>query len=597
MNSKLGLLGRGIILVSAPLLTQLVMAFCLVFLLVRVQDQAQKEAFVRDLITQTYTISMAVPEIAALLIMQRQSLGLVSEEVVAKRLSTIEKKIGVLCRQASKNPLQADNVAKLEISKKHLHDEVTSAPGQEILEHDEKVQERMLYRFTGLFDTLGDMLRIEKVQLAAAPKEREAIRAAVILALSFGVIASCGMAVWLAKFYAAGIRDPLLQLAENARLLSLRQPLLSLLKGKDEIAALDQTLHAVDAALSAAAQRERALIDNAADLICTIDGSGNFREVNSFSQQMLGYPAAQLRGSQVSSLFAEGGKSEFEKQFADSVARQNECRFEITMCRTDGSHIDTSWSALWSDRDQVLFCVIHDITERKKIDRLKQEYIAMISHDLRTPLSSVISGIQLLSSGAKGELSTEATQDLLEAEQNLQWLITLVNDLLDFEKLTAGQMKFDFKPIQLSKMLNEAVSIIGSSARKKNLALLLPDSDLVIAADQNRLVQLMVNLLGNAIKYSPENGKIEVSWTKEADAVRLSVTDEGPGIPEEYQDRIFAPFEQVPGVDSAKHEGTGLGLAICKLIAEGQGGKIGLKSQPGQGSNFWFELPSKSYND
>jgi signal transduction histidine kinase len=214
----------------------------------------------------------------------------------------------------------------------------------------------------------------------------------------------------------------------------------------------------------------------------------------------------------------------------------------------------------------------------------------MISHDLRTPLMSVLSSINLVQSGATGEVSAPVERELNSAERSVDHLIELVNDLLDFEKLEAGRMDFDIVPIHINEIVNESVRMVQALSDQRHVSIESPTKDFAVAGDQRKLIQVLVNLLSNALKHSPEGGVIKVQTRLVDGMLELSIHDQGPGVPDEFAEKIFAPFEQISHRPTAAL-GTGLGLAICKLVVEGHGGKIAVRhSDVLPGSAFWFTL-------
>jgi signal transduction histidine kinase len=254
--------------------------------------------------------------------------------------------------------------------------------------------------------------------------------------------------------------------------------------------------------------------------------------------------------------------------------------------------IDTAWSAIWSQRQESIFCVAHDITERKHVERLKQDFIAMLSHDLRTPLMSVLSSINLVQAGAAGEVSARTESELNKVERSIDHLIELVNDLLDFEKLEAGRMDFDILPISFNEVLDESLRLVQALTEQKRVKIGSPTKDFTVAGDQRKLIQVIVNLLSNALKHSPEDGLVQIQTQSTGNMVEISIHDQGPGVPDQYAEIIFTPFEQI-STRSTAALGTGLGLTICKLLVEGHGGKIGVRnSDLLQGSAFWFTVPT-----
>ena len=222
----------------------------------------------------------------------------------------------------------------------------------------------------------------------------------------------------------------------------------------------------------------------------------------------------------------------------------------------------------------------------------KQELIAIVSHDLRSPLTSVQGVLLLLSTGMYGELSEHGQEQLEVADRSIGTLITLINDLLDIEKMKAGKIEVNLAPISISDVMKRAAESMRGLADRDKITIEVSDCDVLVFADRDRLVRVIVNLLSNAIKFSPERGVIRLSAEEtKGRSVEVTVQDQGPGIPEKYKSTIFDRFEQVDEPEAKKKGGTGLGLAICKAIIDQHGGTIGVKSDEGQGSTFWFRVP------
>jgi PAS domain S-box-containing protein len=379
-------------------------------------------------------------------------------------------------------------------------------------------------------------------------------------------------------------------MADNAASISTRQPLAKPLTGKDELAELDQLLHFVNDEVEAALNKERNLIDFAADLVCSIDAAGIFRSVNPYSYDLLGYEPEALIGSALLRCLPGDELPKADSMLSGQRDQAGRI-FEMRMLRKDKLEVETSWSTIWSRVERRYFCVAHDISERKHVERLKQDYIAMISHDLRSPLMSILGSINMVQMKA-ASMSQPAKSDLAGAERSVEHLIALVNDLLDFEKLEAGQMEFEMAPLQLSSIFNESEPLVESLLDKFDVRLVFPDNDFKVRADSTKLLQLMANLIGNAIKHSPREGTVKIVSRSLDDAIEVSVHDQGPGVAAQDAERIFQPFEQISERSTAAM-GTGLGLAICRLIAQGHKGTIGVRqSDILTGSAFWFTIPT-----
>lgn len=235
--------------------------------------------------------------------------------------------------------------------------------------------------------------------------------------------------------------------------------------------------------------------------------------------------------------------------------------------------------------------VFHKMAEGlAMVDKLKKEFVAMISHDLRAPLSSLQMFLSLLVDGTYGQLSTTGEQRGQNAVKSVAQLVKLINDLLDMEKLEAGRMEMSFRETELSSVIEHSVDSVRNLTVADQIKIEFAQTDLILAADGDRLVQVLINLISNAIKFSPPHGTIKILVEGNSERVRLSVTDEGSGVPAEFREMIFERFRQLPNQDKG---GTGLGLPICKAIIEQHGGSIGVDSAVGQGSTFWFELPAQ----
>jgi signal transduction histidine kinase len=235
--------------------------------------------------------------------------------------------------------------------------------------------------------------------------------------------------------------------------------------------------------------------------------------------------------------------------------------------------------------------VFHEMADKlKEAARHKQEMIAMVSHDLRTPLTSVQAALTMLSTGVMGELPSDAGKEVLIAEKNTDRLIDLINDLLDIERLEAGTLQIDPSNVDLAPILESSNDTVQKLAKEKKVNIHIESTGLAVFVDRNRIVQVLVNLLSNAIKFSPPNTTISIEAKELAGQVELRVKDQGRGIPEENLSTVFERFKQVKKSDADRGKGTGLGLAICKAIIDGHGGEIGVESQEGKGSTFWFRV-------
>jgi signal transduction histidine kinase len=229
-------------------------------------------------------------------------------------------------------------------------------------------------------------------------------------------------------------------------------------------------------------------------------------------------------------------------------------------------------------------------TELRKANRVKSEFLAVMGHELKTPLHAIRGYSQLLLEGVDGPLTPAQQGDLKNILQAGDHLLELIDNILKFSKIEAGEEKLLFESVRASEVIEDAIKNINSLARSKGLALRVYAEPVSIVCDRTKLRQILINLLSNAVKHTTQ-GKIEVITETQNDSVRFAVADTGVGIPAEYHEEIFEPFTQVDSSTTRESQGVGLGLAIVKKYVEMHGGRVGVESQPEKGSTFYFTIP------
>lgn len=228
----------------------------------------------------------------------------------------------------------------------------------------------------------------------------------------------------------------------------------------------------------------------------------------------------------------------------------------------------------------------------KELEKLRDNLTNMIVHDMRTPLMGINGYLQLLQMGAKDNLTEKQNQYVIKASNSVSNLMEIVNSLLDVSKLEEGEMKLDLQQCDLRNLVKDAFEMLGSLKDKLNIYFKPPKKPIFVQCDPDLITRVISNLVGNAIKFTPEAGKVKISIKKEDNQARFAVTDTGYGIPPEYQTKIFEKFGQVEIIEKKQKYSTGLGLTFCKLTVEAHGGEIGVDSILEQGSTFWFVLPA-----
>ncbi|MXP42078.1 PAS domain S-box protein [Altererythrobacter soli] len=353
------------------------------------------------------------------------------------------------------------------------------------------------------------------------------------------------------------------------------------------------------ATLEDTSQRRAAILNSAMDAILILNPSGTIESVNPAAVRMYGYDEDELLSRDAGMLFAEpppiGRVAQLLRELNLMESEPGSLR-EIVGRRKSGETFPTDVAITRAPFAEGLryVVVIRDITERKRIETMKAEFVSTVSHELRTPLTSIAGSLGLLAGGAAGELSDKVKRLITIAHSNADRLVRLINDILDVEKLESGKMSFDNRPIDLTSALQQALDENAGFARSYNVDLRFdrPEVAAHVLADSDRLAQVIANLLSNAIKFSPAGGCVSLTLAPGRRRHRITVSDQGPGIPEEFHTRIFEKFVQADSSDARAKGGTGLGLSIVREIVEQLGGSISFDSRPSEGTQFHVHLPA-----
>ncbi|MES2068878.1 MAG: ATP-binding protein [Pseudomonadota bacterium] len=349
-------------------------------------------------------------------------------------------------------------------------------------------------------------------------------------------------------------------------------------------------------------KRMKLILENSTDAFVMVGPNGQIRDWNAQAERSLGWTREEVLGKQLLELIIP--PAQLDAVVARITHLDDDAggrgvvvhkRVEIDSVHKNGSVIpmEISIASLYDADGYAGHVFLRDISERRKVDALKNEFISTVSHELRTPLTSIHGSLGLVLGGVTGDLPDKANQLLNVAHRNSERLIRLINDILDIEKIESGNMSFAFKTCSLPVLIQQALELSAFYGQQYGVQFQLeqPVPEVRISVDQDRLIQVMINLLSNAAKFSHAAGKVEIAARLTGRRVRVTVTDHGCGIPLESHDKIFQKFSQVDGSDRRKKGGTGLGLSICKSIIEQMYGTIGFESALEIGSSFYFELP------
>ncbi len=537
----------------------------------------------------------------------------------------------------------------------------------------------------------------------------------IVSILAFAIYGA--LTVALAIFFATTINRRLGTLVDNSLRLADGRELNPLQAGQDEIGRLDRVFHQMALELKEAQEHEKAIVENAIDVICCLDEDFRFTVINNAAEKRWGFKRENLAGKSFFSIVHPDDEQNTRIGMHAIALGQMIGSLESRVILADGSILHVRWSVSWLTRGETFYCVAHDITQRKlaeallkeseqvkrlivesmplglvivdeygcieslngrtrqmfgfedeseligqpaailsagesktlelptteefdglefvetkrvltalkkngqtfpmevtfsryllnmekktiiviaditlrqEIEQLKRDFVAMVSHDLRTPLTTITLAMQMFDEGLMGTLNRAGKQQVNTTEKNLERLNRLVNTLLDIEKLEAGQMEIRKAPIDMNSIVSQSVDSIVSLAHEKGISIATELDECEVEGDSSTLIQVLVNLLSNAIKFSPEGSTITVAARTADDGTTVTVSDQGRGIPEHLLKDVFERFKQVEASDRTEKKGSGLGLSICKLIIDAHGGEIGVYSAVGQGSTFWFCLP------
>jgi PAS domain S-box-containing protein len=728
MHLKLKLLHKGILLVAVPCVFSFVLLSILAILLHMTEVEVQRQVRSKEIIAQANSFSKLFYDVGIAMAGYSITKSPLFSDRYEKIVKQIPRDLENLKSLVGDNPRQLqilENLRKITATGLQLLDEAKKAIDDNQVDVAQFRARHMYKEIRALADRLQDELRAltedERRIENESPLTRNLSKFFVVAVLGFGVATNFVLAFVLAHVFSKEIGRRLDVLTDNSIRLAKGDALNAPLAGGDEIAKLDEMFHSMAAALNEASRKERAVVENAADVICSVDADGKFVAVSPASLSTWGFEPDELMGRRFIELVVPEDVQQTIKAVRAIRSEKTTMSFENRTRRKDGTSVNVLWSAYWSDSERSMFCVAHDITERKlaeeavkasearirtiienmmvsliiitkngfiesvnpsterifafraeelvgrhilclfkeakhyselnpgdqtvfleslyqrslykigeadclkstgeefpveisltefqsaegprymanildvserrEVERLKKEFVATVSHELRTPLTSIRGSLTLLNVGALGALPDQAKKVVALAERNTIRLITLINDILDIEKIESGKLDMVFDTVPIASVVDRSVEAVKSFAEQQEIKLEVKPSQSTVFADGDRLVQVIVNLLSNAVKFSPTGSTVTVAVEEIPNWIEVKVIDHGRGIPAKYKELLFQRFQQVEHADSKKKGGTGLGLAICKGIIEQHGGSIGVDSEEGKGATFWFRIP------
>ncbi len=440
--------------------------------------------------------------------------------------------------------------------------------------------------------------------MVIADRETSELKQRLFLALGVAFLVALVLSVWLAH----NITRPLSEIASAARQLSSGHQTIPIrTTAQDEVGVLATTLnnmasqlHAKIDELSEDRAQLLAVLTSMVEGVMVLDYRGHVLQINPALERMFGISRVEARGRPCAELFRHQQLNDLVTTILRSPAPYED---EIVLPLTGRClQIEASPAGGERESEACIVLVFHDITELRRLEKIRKDFVANVSHELRTPLTSIKGYVEALLDGSKNDpvASTKFLEIILKQSDRLNLII---DDLLELSKIESGRVSLKEEPLELRSVVDRTLSMIKPIADKKRHRLITSvDPSLPpVAGDEGRLVQVLTNLLDNAIKYTPEGGTITVGATlapsignaePPAGAIELNVTDTGIGIPEEDRPRVFERFYRVDKARSRELGGTGLGLAIVKHIVEGHGGQVWVEANHPQGSRFVVRLPA-----
>lgn len=468
--------------------------------------------------------------------------------------------------------------------------------------------ETLLPQFRKVYDKSNDLRDLNQQTMMAASQQAQSISEQATWSMIFAGTAAAGIGLGFSLILSDRITHPLrLMMGATKQIADGEYEIVLPVQAKDEMGQLAQEITVMGRKLKAfhklnvgkvIAERQRndAIIHSIADGLVVIDDEFRVIAINPIAANILDVLPEKVRGYSFQEIVqnealcgymhstAESGEP---PQLDDSQSilelHRNQqtqyYKFAITPVKTEGN------------RRLGVVLLLQDITQLKEVDRLKSEFVATASHELRTPLTGMTMSMGLLLETAEEKLSESELELLQTAQDDMQRLRALVNDLLDLSKIESGKISLDVASVDVSLLIDNALSMFKVQVQDQGVELksVIADGLPPVRADANKITWVLTNLIANALRYTERGGQIEVKVSPRADVLHICVRDDGAGIPLEYQSKIFDKFVQVETEKDVG--GSGLGLAICKEIVKANQGSIWVESMPGQGSTFTFTLP------
>ncbi|MFA6208102.1 MAG: HAMP domain-containing sensor histidine kinase [Candidatus Obscuribacterales bacterium] len=604
----IGISVKGCLLIVCPLLVQVFLSAGLLSLEQAAQqaekaERRSKEILVRitefqksnyDMVQSTVLFTSFARE-------QYRQTALAKQVELAWRLKTLEAAL-------KEQPEQADNMKKLsqatnEYMTRFRQILIMLGEGNTryaaVLARD--LRDCILVDRNNIAQINEKIIRLEQERLSNSPDssirlrddQRRLIFVGIALNFLAGLIASF--------FFFKDIASRIAKIYADTRSYAAQKPMQPVLEGNDEISQLDRSLHEMANQLTSSQERETAMLANAGDVIFTLTSGLTMSAAGGASQLLWGSSPQDLLGTRFIALIDSQDETRVRDLLHDLEPDQRTSFFAVLNVR-DHSRVEFQINASRSRDGQSIYCVARDVSEARRIERAKQEFVNMLSHDLRTPLMSQLTFLELLSTGNYGELSEKGAKRARSVANNLKVCAGLVDDFLDIEQMETGKFELRKESCEVTKLIVSALDLVADLAQARGIEIVVENIPAIsVMADERRVVQVIQNFVSNAIKYGAKNESLiqiesRLVHDPKNPQIEIAVMDNGPGLPLELKDRLFDRYASHTQLSSPSSRASlinsnGLGLAICKEIIQAHGGTLGGENRAEGGCKFWFRLP------
>ncbi len=341
-------------------------------------------------------------------------------------------------------------------------------------------------------------------------------------------------------------------------------------------------------------KRARMIVQQAIDAFIAIDSRGTIRDWNFRAEETFGWLREDAIGKEPANTFVPKGETTLDYLLATDEATAPNKPLETLMLHKEGHTFPAELSlfTVVVDNEKIRCAFVRDITERKELEERLRDFYSTVAHELRSPLTSIRCCLSMVKQ-FDSEMPDTMREGLVVADSSVGRLMRLINDLLDVKRIEEGKLELELEHIDSITLVMQAADELRGMASNCDVELIpVVDREAVVLADSDRVMQVLTNLISNAIKYSPAESHVVIKTGQGAEGfLRFSVIDSGPGIPVDQLHKLFTRFGQTTQKNERRVASSGLGLIISKSIVEQHGGKIGLETVPGEGCTFWFDLP------